>query len=241
MSVIGYVNQYETMGNLDGPGTRFVVFLQGCGLRCQYCHNPETLELSTDEKYRKTSEEVFNDIIKLEAYYRNGGVTISGGEPLLQLDFIIDLASKLKQRNLHIAIDTAGSIDLETNREKLDKLVENVDLFLVDIKHIDDEKAKVLTKASNKNNMAFLKYLNQKQAKVWIRYVLVPSITDNENDLKATGNLIKTMENIENVEILPYHSMAQAKWAKLGLKYQLDSIRNANQEDVKKAYEKMFN
>lgn len=240
MSVIGYVNQYETMGNVDGPGTRFVVFLQGCTLRCQYCHNPETLIFSTDEKYHKTSDEVLNDIIKLEPYYRNGGITISGGEPLLQLDFIIDLATKLKKRNLHVAIDTAGTIDVELNKDKLDKLVENVDLFLVDIKHIDDEKAKEITKVSNKNNIAFLKYLNNKQAKVWIRYVLVPTITDDEKDLKNTGAFIKTMNNIENVEILPYHSMAKAKWTNLGLDYQLNSIRDANEDDVKNAYEKMF-
>lgn len=241
---IGYVNQYESMGNLDGPGTRFVVFLQGCPLRCQYCHNPETFEFSTDKKYQKTTSEVVEAIGKLRSFYLNGGVTISGGEPLMQIDFIIELAKKIKKElKLHVAIDTSGAPFTKDNivfMDKFNELLEYVDLFLVDIKHIDEEKAKQLTTKSNKNELDMLKYLNEVNKPVWIRYVLVPGISDDPEDLKATGTFINTLSNIENVDILPYHNMAEAKWAQEGLKYQLSSVRNANKDDVLKAYDIMF-
>lgn len=242
--IIGYVNQYESMGNLDGPGTRFIVFLQGCPLRCQYCHNPETFEFKKDAQYAKTSSEVVKEIEKLKSYYQNGGVTISGGEPLMQMDFLIELTKKIKQKlKLHVAIDTSGAPFNKDNKlfmEKFNNLLEYVDLFLVDIKHIDDDSAIALTGQSNHNTIELLKYLNQINKPVWIRYVLVPDVTDDLVDLKETGKFIKSLSNIENVEILPYHNMAEAKWAKEGLKYQLKHIRNANKDDVLNAYNTMF-
>lgn len=242
---IGYINQYESMGNLDGPGTRFVVFLQGCPLRCQYCHNPETHVFKTDSKYQKSVDDVVNDIRKLRSYYVNGGVTLSGGEPLMQMDFIIELTKRIKKElKLHVAIDTCGAPFTSDNKvfmEKFNQLMENVDLFLVDIKHIDNDKAIKLTGKENHNTLALLKYLSEKQKPVWIRYVLVPGISDDPEDLKQTGAFINTLNNIENVDILPYHNMAEAKWAKEGLKYELSSIRNANKQDVLKAYDIMFN
>ncbi|WP_423364362.1 pyruvate formate-lyase-activating protein [Mycoplasma sp. P36-A1] len=241
--IVGYVNQYESMGNLDGPGTRFVLFLQGCSLRCQYCHNPETFEISHNKEYAKTVEEVFNDIMKLKEYYlHDGGVTISGGEPLLQPDFVLALSKKLKKANFHVAIDTSGA-NFENNNtdfnNKIKEIVDVVDLFLVDIKHIDNDKCIELTTKPNTNTLSFIDYLSEKNKKVWIRYVLVPTKTDDEEDLKKTGDFILKHPNIENVDILKYHSMAKAKWDKLGLKYQLKN-RDANVDDVNKAYKIMF-
>jgi len=243
MSVVGYVNQYESMGMLDGPGTRFVVFLQGCLLKCQYCHNPETIEINHTSKYQKTSDEVFNEIYKLRHYYKNGGVTISGGEPLLQLEFVIDLCKKLKKIDLHVAIDTSGAFFNKNNElqmKQLEELNRYVDLYLVDIKHIDEKKCLELTGKSNKNTLAFLEYLNQNNKPVWIRYVLLKGKTDDENDLRKTGEFIDSLSNIENVEILPYHSMAKQKWNDLGWKYQLDNYDDTSKDEVVKAYRIMF-
>ncbi|MDF9866670.1 pyruvate formate lyase activating enzyme [Bacilli bacterium PM5-3] len=243
MSVIGYVNQYESMGMVDGPGTRFVVFLQGCLLKCQYCHNPETIEINHSDKYKKSSDEVFNEIDKLKEYYRNGGVTISGGEPLLQLDFVVDLCKKIKSIGLHIAIDTSGAFfnrdNLKQNKQ-LQELFKYVDLFLVDIKHIDDKKCQKLTTRSNENTLQFLEYLNENNQAVWIRYVLLKGISDDENDLRKTGEFIKTLKNVENVEILPYHNMAAQKWKNLRMDYQLKDLVNTPIDDVKRAYQIMF-
>lgn len=244
MSSVGYINQFESMGNLDGPGTRFVIFLQGCMLRCQYCHNPETLKIIHDKKYEYTTDNVFNMIMQLKSYYINGGVTISGGEPLLQMDFIIELAKKLHKEKLHVAIDTSGApfrLDDKEFMSKLDELLEYTDLFLVDIKHIDEKKCIELTNYTNKNTLDFLKYLDEKKKAVWIRYVLVPGKTDDREDLIKTGQFINSLSNIENVDILPYHSMARAKWDKEGLKYQLDGVKDVNTDQVNKAYKVMFN
>lgn len=242
--IIGYVNQYESMGNLDGPGTRFVIFLQGCSLRCQYCHNPETFQCSKDDEYAQSVSQVIEKISKLKSYYLNGGVTISGGEPLLQMDFIIELSKQIKkQLGLHVAIDTAGApfnIDNKLFMDKFNQLLEYVDLFLVDIKHIDSEKAKAITGQSNKNALNLLNYLNKVDKPVWIRYVLVPGVSDDIEDLQKTGRFITRLSNIENVDILPYHNMAEAKWASEGLKYQLKGIRNAQKHDIINAYESMF-
>ena len=244
MSVKGYVNQYESMGMVDGPGTRFVVFLQGCLLKCQYCHNPETIEIFKDKQYQKTSKEVFNEINKLKEYYQNGGVTISGGEPLLQLDFIIDLCKRLKKIKLHVAIDTSGAF-YQPNNEKqfqqLKELLNYVDLFLVDIKHIDEKKCLALTTKSNQSTLAFLRYLDDNKKATWIRYVLLKGKTDDKEDLKKTGEFITSLTNIENVEILPYHQMAQQKWEDLGLKYELVDYKDSTPNDVKRAYQTMFN
>lgn len=241
--IMGYVNQYETMGNLDGPGTRFVIFLQGCLLRCKYCHNPETFNISQDNQYAKSVDTVFNDIIKLKEYYiHGGGVTISGGEPLLQIDFVLALTKKLKKVGLHVAIDTSGSTFNQDNQEyltKIDELINYVDLFLVDIKHIDDQKCLEITGRSNHNTLSFIDYLENKQKEMWIRYVLVPDLTDDPLDLKATGDFILKHPHIKNVDILKYHSMARAKWDKEGLKYQLDN-REATVDDVNQAYKIMF-
>lgn len=243
MSVKGYVNQYETMGTVDGPGTRFVVFLQGCLLRCKYCHNPETIEANTGSEYVTDSDKVVEDILALKPYYLKGGVTLSGGEPMLQMDFIIDIAKKLKAEGLHVAIDTSGASFNPSNKEyiaKVDELIKYTDLFLLDIKHIDPQKHLELTTKSNTNTLAFAEYLSAHDAKMWIRYVLVPDFNDDEKSIRELGDYIKTLNGVENVEILPYHSMAIKKWEKLGWDYQLKGTRDADSNDVKRAYEIMF-
>ncbi|MEG0365024.1 MAG: pyruvate formate-lyase-activating protein [Erysipelotrichales bacterium] len=242
--VKGYINQFESMGNLDGPGTRFVMFMQGCMLRCKYCHNPETFILKRDTEYEYTSDEVVDKVLALKSYYLNGGVTISGGEPLLQIDFIIDVAKKLKKAGLHVAIDTSGApydIDNKEFMDKLETLIEYVDLFLVDIKHIDNDKCLELTNFGNKNTLSFIQYLNEKKKSIWIRYVLINGITDKKEDLIETGKFINSIEMIENVDILAYHNMAEAKWAQEGLKYQLTNVAPTSKDEVNKAYQVMFN
>lgn len=243
MSVNGYVNQYESMGNVDGPGTRFVIFLQGCNLRCKYCHNPETISLNDNESLLKSSDEVVYEVEKLKHFYKNGGVTISGGEPLLQLDFLIDITKKIKKLGLHIAIDTSGSAFNLNNKlfmNKFNTLLNYVDLLLVDIKHIDENKCIDLCGYTNANSLSLLNYLDSINKSVWIRYVLVPTITDDINDLIKTGEFIKKLNNVENVEILAYHDMALSKWLSNNMEYLLCGVPNATEDDVNKAYQLMF-
>jgi pyruvate formate lyase activating enzyme len=243
MGVKGYVNQYETMGTVDGPGTRFVVFLQGCLMRCKYCHNPETIEPRSGADYATDSDKVVQDILALKPYYLNGGVTLSGGEPMLQMDFIIDIAKQLDAQGLSVAIDTSGSTFVPGNKEylaKVDELIKYTDLFLLDIKHIDCQKHLELTTKTNTNTLAFAEYLSEHNAKMWIRYVLVPDFNDDEKSIRDLGKYIETLNGVENVEILPYHSMAVKKWEKLGWDYQLKGTRDADSNDVKRAYEIMF-
>lgn len=243
MGVKGYVNQYETMGTVDGPGTRFVVFLQGCLMRCKYCHNPETIEPKSGPEYETDSDKVVADILALKPYYLKGGVTLSGGEPMLQMDFIIDIAKQLSAQGLHVAIDTSGSTFNPDNKEyiaKVDELIKYTDLFLLDIKHIDCEKHLELTTKTNVNTLAFAEYLSDHNANMWIRYVLVPDFNDDEKSIRDLGAYIKTLKGVENVEILPYHSMAIKKWEKLGWDYQLKGTRDGDSNDVKRAYEIMF-
>ena len=228
------VHSFETMGTVDGPGLRFVIFMQGCHLRCKYCHNRDTWETCAGQVF--TIEELLNKIERYEAYFKasNGGVTISGGEPLLQVDFLISLFKELKKRKIHTAIDTSGMVDLN---DRIKELIELTDLFLLDIKHIDPEKCKELVGFSNEKELAFARYLSQKRKFIWIRQVLIPGITDSEEDLVKLREFIKELGTVEKVELLKYHGMGKFKWEKLGFKYELEDIPNATDEDVKRARE----
>ncbi|MBP3422767.1 MAG: pyruvate formate lyase-activating protein [Clostridia bacterium] len=231
--MIGRIHSFESFGTVDGPGIRYVVFLQGCPLRCQYCHNPDTWGAGGKEY---TAEQVVTQAMRYRNYFgANGGVTVTGGEPLLQIDFVIELFTLLKQKGMHTCVDTSGITFNEDSQSSVDKhkaLLAVTDLFLLDIKHIDDEACKKLTGQSNKNTLAFAKFLSDNKKPMWIRQVLVPNLTDREEDLRKTRAFIDSLQTVERVEVLPYHTMGEVKYEKLGLEYPLKGVETPAKERV---------
>ena len=237
----GKIHSFESFGTVDGPGIRFVVFLQGCPLRCKYCHNPDTWG-SGGEEY--TVEDVTNRVLRYKKYFGDkGGVTVSGGEPLLQIEFVIQLFQALKAKGIHTCVDTSGITFQKDNPqsvEKHEKLLAVTDLFLLDIKHIDDRACKDLTGQSNENTLAFAKFLSDNDKPTWIRQVLVPGITDNDEDLKRTRAFLDTLKTVEKVEVLPYHTLGVVKYEKLGLDYPLKDVEAPKKERVQNAKRILF-
>lgn len=233
----GYVHSLETFGLVDGPGVRFVVFLQGCPLRCQFCHNPETWRSGGEEW---TAEELWKKAFRYKQYWKsNGGVTVSGGEPLLQIDFLIEFFKLAKKSGVHTTLDTAGQ-PFSTDPEWLEKfrtLMEYTDLVLLDLKQMDEEGHKALTGKSNRNILEMARWLSDNDTKMWIRHVLVPNLTDDEDDLQNMYRFISTLKTVERVEILPYHTLGLAKWVKMGIDYPLDGVKVPTEEQVKRAEE----
>lgn len=232
----GRIHSFESFGTVDGPGIRFVVFLQGCPLRCRYCHNPDTWNAGGEEY---TAEEIVSRALRYKNYFgEKGGVTVTGGEPLVQIDFVIELFTILKEKGIHTCVDTSGITFNPDSQQSVDKhkaLLKVSDLFLLDIKHIDEEACKKLTGHSNKNTLAFAKFLSENGKPVWIRQVLVPNITDDEQSLKRTREFIDTLKTVEKVEVLPYHTMGTVKYEKLGLEYPLKGVEAPTKESVEKA------
>ena len=229
----GRIHSFESLGAVDGPGVRFVVFMQGCALKCKYCQNRDTWNLKGGTTY--SSDEIVDKILRYKNYIMpNGGVTISGGEPLLQTKFLIELFTKLKKYNIHTCIDTSGSVVLT---DEIKELIDLTDLFLLDIKCINDEKAINLTGVSNKKELEFARYLSSINKSMWIRQVLVPGYTDDEQDLIKLREFISTLKSVEKVEVLPYHDLGKFKWEQLGEVYPLENVRTANNDDVKRAKE----
>ena len=228
----GYIHSFESFGTVDGPGIRYIVFMQGCPLKCKYCQNRDTWQANVGPTYEV--DEVLDKILRTKPYIdsSNGGVTISGGEPLLQSKFIIELFKKLKEHNIHTALDTAGSIKINDSIKELLKLT---DLVILDIKHIDKEKCINLTGLSNENELEFAKYCSDNNIKLWIRQVLVPGHTDNKDDLKKTKEFIDTLKTVEKVEVLPYHDLGKTKWINLGLEYPLEGVKSPTEEKIKEA------
>lgn len=225
------VHSIESFGTVDGPGIRFVLFLQGCHLQCKYCHNRDTWDVNGGEF--KSLDDIFDKIMRYKNYiYPNGGVTMTGGEPLLQSKFIFELFKKLKKKGIHTCIDTSGSLPLT---DDIKNVLSVTDLVLLDIKHIDDAKCKELVGVSNKLELNFAKYLSDNNIPIWIRQVLVPGYTDDENDLLKLRDFLNTLKTVEKVEILPYHNMGEFKWKKLGFSYPLEGVRQADQADVDRA------
>lgn len=229
---MGYIHSFESLGALDGPGIRFVIFMQGCHMKCKYCQNRDTWPTNCGKQY--TVDEVINKILKYKNYFivSNGGVTFSGGEPLLQPKFLIDVCTRLKQENINVTIDTSGNLELT---DDIKKVIDLADLFLLDIKCINDEVCKDLIGCSNKKELEFAKYLSENNKKIWIRQVLVPGYTDKKEDLENLKKFIDSLKTVEKVEILPYHDMGKHKWEELGLKYQLENVKIPTNEDVYKA------
>ncbi|MBE5744821.1 MAG: pyruvate formate lyase-activating protein [Clostridiales bacterium] len=232
----GRIHSFESFGTVDGPGIRFVVFLQGCPLRCQYCHNPDTWGAGGKEY---SVEDVVNRALKYKNYFGNGGgVTVTGGEPLLQLEFVTELFTALKEKGLHTCIDTSGITfhpDDKENVEKHKKLLSVTDLVMLDIKHIDDAACKKLTGQSNKNTLAFARFLSDNHTPIWIRQVLVPTITDDDGVLQRTRAFIDTLTTVERIEVLPYHTLGVVKYEKLGMEYPLQGLEAPSKERVENA------
>ena len=232
MSVLGNIHSIESCGTVDGPGIRFVVFMQGCPMRCAYCHNPDSWNFNENKKV--TIDEIFDEYTNLQEFC-TGGLTVTGGEPLAQIDFVTELFKKFKENNIHTALDTSGILFDKDNTKKIDELLKYTELVMLDIKHINEIEHKKLTNFSNKNVLDFAKYLSSKNIPMWIRHVVVPSITDNEKYLIELGEFLSTLKNVKALDILPYHNMAISKYERLGIDYKLKNTPPLSHNDAIKA------
>ena len=227
------VHSIDSFGTVDGPGIRFLLFLQGCGLKCKYCHNRDTWDASNGEYM--SLDDIFNKIIRFKEYINHGGgVTISGGEPLLQAKFLIELFTRLKKEDINTCIDTSGMLPITTDIEKVLSLT---DLVLLDIKHIDSKKCEELVGYPNELELEFARYLSDNGIPMWIRQVIIPGFTDDEKDLKKLKRFLSTLKTVKKVELLPYHSLGKHKWIDLGLTYELEGVPSATAKDIKRAKE----
>lgn len=232
----GYIHSKETFGTVDGPGIRYVLFLQGCPLRCLYCHNPDTWEVSKTQPI--TVDEVLQEFNKNRSFYSKGGITVTGGEPLLQVDFVAELFKRAKEQNIHTCIDTSGVTYNPHNvayMKKLDEVMRYTDLVMLDIKHIDPESHKRLTGKSNENILDFAKYLESKNIPLWIRHVVVEGYTDSKEDLINLGEFIGSLKNLKALDVIPYHSMGEMKYKEMGIKYPLEGLKPLTTEKAVEA------
>ena len=223
------IHSIETCGTVDGPGVRFVIFFQGCPMRCLYCHNPDTW--GTDENQKLTVSDLLNKYDGVKEFCK-GGITATGGEPLLQIDFLIELFKEAKLKNIHTALDTSGVTFTTDNTLKFDELIKYTNLVMLDIKHIDEAEHKKLTGHTNKNILAFAKYLSDNNIPMWIRHVVVPEITFKEEYLKELGQFIGTLKTLQALDILPYHNMAEKKYDELKINYPLKNISPLTKEEA---------
>ena len=239
MSKIGHIHSIETFGNVDGPGIRFILFLQGCTLRCKYCHNRDSWKINAGKEM--TVDEVMTEVLKYREFFdaSGGGITVSGGEPLIQLPFLIDLFKACKKNDIHTNIDTSGGIMLTNrNTELLNELLTYTDLIMLDVKLMDPEGHKELAGIPNEHILDFGRYVAKSKTPIWIRRVIIPGLSDSEEDLKATAAYIKELNElgiVEKIEAIPYHPLGEHKWAKFGLEYPLKGQRTPTKEEVEKA------
>lgn len=227
----GYIHSKESFGALDGPGIRYVLFMQGCPMRCLYCHNPDTWQIGAGEPV--TVDEVMEELHKNRHFYSGGGITVSGGEPLLQIDFITELFRAAKERGIHTCIDTSGITYSDTNEEyikKLDLLMQNTDLVMLDIKHIDPKAHTALTGHSNEGPLGFAKYLDSRNVTIWIRHVVVEGHTDDKDQLYSLGRFIGRLKNLQALDVLPYHRMGEVKYEALNIPYPLGNLPATTKE-----------
>lgn len=234
--ITGKINSIETFGAADGPGVRYCLFMQGCPMRCKYCHNPETW--SGNAEIIMTAEEALEDALRYKGYWgEKGGITVSGGEALLQLEFVTEFFELAKGEGINTALDTSGAPfkNTEAYLEKFNRLMKVTDLFILDIKQIDNERHKELTGRTNTNILQLAQYLSDNNKEMWIRHVLIPGYTDNEKDLKELGEFVRTLKTVSKFEILPYHSLGVPKWEKLGKKYELKEVKAPTGEEITRA------
>ncbi|MGN0163085.1 MAG: pyruvate formate-lyase-activating protein [Candidatus Ornithomonoglobus sp.] len=232
----GYIHSTESFGSVDGPGVRFIIFVSGCPMRCRFCHNPDTWNMQEGKK--TDTDQLVKKALRCRAYWgKDGGITVSGGEPLMQIDFLIELFKRFKAEGVNTCIDTSGApfTREEPFFSKFEELMRYTDLLLVDIKHIDPEKHVELTGRPNDNILDMLRYLSDIKKPIWIRHVLVPKWSDNDEYLTRTREFIDTLDNVERVEVLPYHTLGVHKWEALGLNYSLDNINPPSKERIDNA------
>lgn len=214
------IHSLESFGTVDGPGVRFVVFMQGCPLRCMYCHNPDTWQKNGVVQYEMTSEELLAEVVKYRSYIRKGGVTLTGGEPMMQAEFVAEFFEKCHVEGLHTCLDTSGVIFNEASQRALLRS----DLVMLDIKSLDDDMCKTLTGKSNENALRTMTFLQENNIPTWIRHVVVPGYTDDDEKLRELSQWVKRYDVIRNVEILPYHTLGVHKYKELGLSYPLEGV-----------------
>ena len=223
----GIIHSTESFGTVDGPGVRFVVFMQGCPMRCQYCHNPDTWDKHGG--YEISADILIEKFLSNRSFYKNGGITVTGGEPLWQIDFVTELFRKAKQKGIHTALDTSGCV-FENANPKFDELMKYTDLVMLDIKHIDPSKHKALTGWDNQNILEFAKYLDSIKKDIWVRHIIIDGITDQKEDLLKLGEFIGTLNSLKAIDILPYHTMGIEKYKKSGIPYPLENIKPTPKE-----------
>ncbi|BDM64731.1 pyruvate formate-lyase-activating enzyme [Shewanella sp. NFH-SH190041] len=229
MTIKGRIHSIESFGTVDGPGIRFIAFMQGCLMRCLYCHNRDTWDLHDGKEV--TVEDLMKQIRSYRSFYDNGGgVTASGGEAILQADFVAQWFKACKAEGIHTCLDTNGMVRKYT--PVIDELLDNTDLVMLDIKQIDDDKHILLTKVSNHRTLQFAEYLAKRNQKTWIRYVVVGGYTDDLDSARRLAEFIKPMKNVEKVELLPYHELGKHKWEALGDTYQLDQVSPPSRETM---------
>ena len=234
----GYIHQLESFGSVDGPGVRFIIFFAGCPLRCKYCHNPDTWDMMKGKQY--TADELLDEAITCREYWgTNAGLPVSGGAPLAQIDFLLELFTNAKERGINTCIDTAGGPFTREGEwfEKFKRLMNVTDVLLMDIKHINEEEHIKLTGHTGKNIIEMFRYLDEINKPVWIRHVLVPGITDNDEYLIQTRDFIRTLGNVQRVEVLPYHGLGAMKYKDLGIDYVLKDTNSPTAERVQNARE----
>ena len=232
----GRIHSIESFGSVDGPGIRFVVFMQGCHMRCQFCHNPDTWAMEEGEE--KTADELLAQALRYKTYWKqNGGITVSGGEPLLQMDFLLEFFTKAKARGVHLTIDTSGHpfTREEPFFSKFQELMKVTDLVMLDIKQIDEEAHKTLTGWTNSNILDLAQYLSDTGKSMWIRHVLVPGGSDRDEYLKQLDAFVKGLKTVEKIEVLPYHTLGEYKWQELGMDYPLKGIEPPTKERIENA------
>ena len=230
------VHSIESFGSVDGPGIRFVIFLKGCNMRCRYCHNPDTWKMTTDDM--RSADELLAQATRFRSYWgKKGGISVSGGEALLQMDFLIELFCKAKAMGINTALDTSAQPfgRVEPFFSKFKQLMQYTDIVLLDIKHIDNDEHKLLTGHGNANILDCTRYLSRISKPVWIRHVLLPGVTDKESDLLRLHDFLSTLDNIQKVEVLPYHTLGVYKWKQLGIKYTLKGVEPPSAESIKRA------
>jgi len=232
----GFIHSTESFGTVDGPGVRFVIFLQGCPMRCKYCHNPDTWQMNAGSL--RSTQSLIREYERNAPFYKNGGITVTGGEALMQIDFLIELFRLAKEKKIHTCLDTSGITyhpGESSYNAKLDKLMEVTDLVMLDIKHMDPAAHKDLTGHDNAGILAFARYLEEKQVPVWIRHVVVPGITDDPGQLTRLGQFIGTLSNVKALDVLPYHIMGITKYEQLGIPYPLEGVEPATQSQAMEA------
>lgn len=232
----GYIHSIESFGSVDGPGIRFLIFLQGCPMRCQFCHNPDSWAMSKQQEM--TADELLDKAERFRSYWGDkGGITVSGGEALLQLDFLIELFTKAHERGINTCLDTSAQPFRRQGEwfDKFEALMQVTDTILLDIKHIRDDEHRKLTRCSNQNILDCARYLSDIHKPVWIRHVLVPGITDKDEYLHELADFLSTLQNIERIDVLPYHTLGIFKYEKLGIPYPLDGVEPPTKERIENA------